>query len=939
MGREMESELRGIIRCEVESVPGNNLRCEETGESRHTMQCEEGLESGNVIWCKEEVESKSDIRDEVKSGIQYEVKNGIQYEVKNGIQYEVRRRIRCDGGSEKMGRGRWGKRSFFAGIIIIFFVLFTFPVPGNGSGLFPPIPAEDGRIPASKSTLFRGEKAGSIFPPEGVHIPSANMGTIFHPEGVHIPSANADLYSAGKDGKVLITEEMPVNPDDDDRISAGNLGPDFTGKLDWAFIVDQVRAPGSGDEGMDSRGELHPVSDLEESPVSTGDDEPDTAPEEADSVEQVVYLNKGIVITAQRTGTQVFNRPEAVSSLNPQQLRFYDPQTTPDALAMMPGVFVQKTNLGGGSPFIRGLTGYHTLILVDGIRLNNSIFRSGPNQYLNTVDPGILRKIEVIRGGGATQYGSDAIGGTINLLTKQPEFHDDGFDAGLNLRGKYWSAGMERSGRIGVRAGDSWFGVLGGVSYKDFGDMLAGGGMGSLDPTGYSEVDADVKTRVRLSGQANITGAYQYTRQYDVPLYHKIVTGEYSLYSFDPQQRDLGYLKYDQRFDHTVLRSMQVAVSHQSGLEKRIKIKEGSDLEEVETDRIGTFGMDLQLNTQISKNWQAVSGVDFYSDRVNSAKVIADMETGGTEHVRGLYPDNSGFQTIGLFSLHSIEFESFLVHAGARYNSYRISLSDSVFGDLSIRPEALTGNLGLTWKLDENRRIVLTGNSGYRAPNINDVSSFGIADFRYEVPSYDLQPERSLNTELGYKQRSGDISFSLSGYYNRLFNLIINQRATYNGLDSLDGYQVYRKENVGKAYITGVEFAMEWLVSRQFLSYMDLTYTYGQNILDDEPLRRIPPINGRAGLKYFTTERLEFSGDLVFAGSQRRLSGGDIDDNRIPEGGTPGWVVMDLYGSYEWGIFRFSLSGQNLFNELYKTHGSGIYGVGRSFWVSVEVRI
>ena len=135
-----------------------------------------------------------------------------------------------------------------------------------------------------------------------------------------------------------------------------------------------------------------------------------------------IYLNNSVIISAQRYETDAFERPESVAFLSKAQLKHLSPMSMPEALSYVAGVWMQKTNHGGGSAFVRGLTGYQTLLMVDGIRLNNSTYRSGPNQYLNTIDPLMISNIEVLRGGGSVQYGSDAIGGTIHMLSLDPVF-------------------------------------------------------------------------------------------------------------------------------------------------------------------------------------------------------------------------------------------------------------------------------------------------------------------------------------------------------------------------------------------------------------------------------------------------------------------------------------------------------------------------------------
>jgi outer membrane receptor protein involved in Fe transport len=131
-----------------------------------------------------------------------------------------------------------------------------------------------------------------------------------------------------------------------------------------------------------------------------------------------------------------------------------------------------------------------------------------------------------------------------------------------------------------------------------------------------------------------------------------------------------------------------------------------------------------------------------------------------------------------------------------------MSVYDDPFGDLTLHPVALTGNIGISYKINSCQRLSIAVQNGYRAPNINDINSFGIADFRYEVPAYELYPERSVNMELGYKLKLDRFSAGFSAFYNHLFDLVINQPATFEGLDSLDGYKIYRKENSGIAYIT-----------------------------------------------------------------------------------------------------------------------------------------
>jgi outer membrane receptor protein involved in Fe transport len=168
-----------------------------------------------------------------------------------------------------------------------------------------------------------------------------------------------------------------------------------------------------------------------------------------------------------------------------------------------------------------------------------------------------------------------------------------------------------------------------------------------------------------------------------------------------------------------------------------------------------------------------------------------------------------------------------------------------------------------------------------------------------------------------------------------LSNLIA--RIKVNG-QTINGYQVYAKENVEEAYVKGFEAELNYELLNGLDVMGNLSYTYGQNQTRNEPLRRIPPLFGRLLSKY-QKNKCFASAEVLFASKQDRLAQGDKDDNRIPAGGTPGWKVFNFYGGYKISRFAINAGLQNILNEDYRTHGSGINGVGRSIWISASVEL
>jgi outer membrane receptor protein involved in Fe transport len=333
--------------------------------------------------------------------------------------------------------------------------------------------------------------------------------------------------------------------------------------------------------------------------------------------------------------------------------------------------------------------------------------------------------------------------------------------------------------------------------------------------------------------------------------------------------------------------------------------------------------------------WSGNLGIEVYSDLVNSGRTDTDLGTNTETSKRGLYPDGSTMSGVAVFTVHSYDFSKWNITAGARLNSFVINVDDGETGEIKLTPSAMVGNLAIMRKLNGKSNLFLSINSGFRAPNIDDLGTLGIVDFRYETPNYNLRPERSLQYQAGYKFAGTRLKGDIFIYRNDLFNIITRNRI---GDQVIDGYPLFMKENSERAYIQGFETAWDYCLTEKLTAYGALTYTYGHNITRSEPMRRIPPLFGRLSLEY----RLKcwfFNAEWLAAGKQNRLAQGDIDDNRIPAGGTPSWNTLNLNSGCTWKFITIDLSLKNLFNEDYRYHGSGINGYGRSLFLTLQLNI
>ncbi|MFA5972578.1 MAG: TonB-dependent receptor [Lentimicrobiaceae bacterium] len=641
-----------------------------------------------------------------------------------------------------------------------------------------------------------------------------------------------------------------------------------------------------------------------------------------------------VVITANRYSSDRFNTPEAIELLRSKTIEQNQLRSTPEALSITPGVFVQKTNHGGGSPFIRGLTGNQNLQMIDGIRLNNATFRYGPNQYFNTIDVFSLDKIEVLRGNGSVQYGSDALGGTIQAFSRDASFSEKP-KWGSSLLTRFATQGMEQTLHADLDFGSEKVAFRGGLSWRNFGDVVGGDTTGIQAPNGYKELDYDMKGKIRLSLASVVTMAYQNVHQQDVNVYHKVELENYAVNKMDPQNRRLAYIRLNQVLNYRIFKSATITASLQNTEEGRESRKNGSNTLRDENDKVRSLAFTAETVTSKGEAWSASSGIEIYNDLVNSRRTDTDLSTATAVSKRGLYPDGSTMSSFAAFTLHSFDLPKWIISAGARFNTFVIQVDDEAVGATKLTPSALVGSASIMRKLSATSNVFISANTGFRAPNIDDLGTLGIVDFRYEIPNFDLKPEKSFQYQLGYKLQGNKLRGEIFLYRNELYNLIVRNRVEG---DTIEGYPVYKKENVERAFIQGVEASADYDLTTALSFSGGITYTYGQNITLNEPVRRIPPLFGRLAAEY-KYKNWWYNLEWLAAAKQDRLAQGDKDDNRIPEGGTPGWNIFNINTGYTWRFLSLDLRLQNLLNKDYRYHGSGVNGYGRSALMTVKVKI
>jgi len=303
--------------------------------------------------------------------------------------------------------------------------------------------------------------------------------------------------------------------------------------------------------------------------------------------------------------------------------------------------------------------------MLDGIRLNNATYRYGPNQYFNTIDLFSVESIEVARGTGSVQYGSDAMGGVIQVFTKDPGFSEKSKWSG-NFIGRVLSNDVEYTGRTELVYSSRKTAMQVGYTSRKFGDLPGGDTTGLQSPSGYKEQAIDLKFKWQLNQQWTLTAMHQQNQQKNVPLYHRVALENFAYYVFDPQNRKLSYVRLEGNSSQSLFSKMNFTASVQHNRERRSYQRNGNANRFVEEDKVKTLGLTADVFSAFNAAWTANTGIEYYTDKVQSSKQQITLANNAVLNQRGLYPDGASMGNFSLYSMHHIALGDFSIEAGLR---------------------------------------------------------------------------------------------------------------------------------------------------------------------------------------------------------------------------------------------------------------------------------
>ena len=692
-----------------------------------------------------------------------------------------------------------------------------------------------------------------------------------------------------------------------------------------------------------------------------------------------------VVLSVSKFGQKKRDIPQQIVSVTSDDVLFRNPQTAADLLQSSGQVYVQKSQLGGGSPLIRGFSTNRLLIAVDGVRFNTAIFRGGNVQNIISIDPFAVARTEVILGPGSVVYGSDAVGGVMNFYTKKPVFS---FKQGTTFSGnttlRYATANKEKTGHFDFNIGAKKWAFLTSVTYSDF-DNLRMGSHGPDDylrtqyvetlngvdtvvqnqnpkiqrPTAYSQINTMQKVRYMPNNNWNFDLGLFYTTTTDYPRYDRLIRTSNdalrsAVWDYGPQQWFSGNLQIQNTPQtNTFFDKSAFTLSFQHFTESRSDRDFGAPFLYKTQEKVAAYTTAWDFEKKIKKA-KLNYGVEYIFNKVGSRGLKTDILTGTSQQDVSRYPDGSSWQSLaGYMSTQFALAENISFLGGLRYShiivaaQFDTSLFALPFTEATINTGALTGTAGVTWNPNQTLGWRLNFGTAFRAPNIDDIGKvFDSEPGSVVVPNPDLKPEYAYNGDLGVSLNfENKLKLDFAGFYTILEDALIRRDFSLDG-ESQIVYQgelstIQAIQNASRAQVYGFEAGLEFAFSKavKLSSQYNITKGFAQDQQGTkQALRHAAPAYGNTHIVY-KKEKLTLDAFAVYNGQfdfedlapsqQNNAFLYAADQNGNPY--APKWYTLNFSGQYKFSkAFQLTATLENITDQRYRPYSSGLSAPGRN---------
>jgi outer membrane receptor protein involved in Fe transport len=664
-------------------------------------------------------------------------------------------------------------------------------------------------------------------------------------------------------------------------------------------------------------------------------------------------LSERLIYSVDRVPERPFDTARAVEVITISDLWRKSGMDVADVLEHETGMSIINYDPNGGVPLVRGLHGKQIMVMIDGVKVNDAMWRSASKDYLGIIDLSQVERIEIVRG-VVSVLGTESLAGVVNIITKKGSPNGESFGGSVGTR--YTTANGAFTSPIEVYGQSGSIRWNAGANYLNVQDNKAGSGIGKQPGTSYNAQGFYGSMQYLMSTDKTISASYRNVVENNFQRAWQVASGTDTWYNDGPAEFKLASVSYQDLTDRSFEDSFRVTGYFNQQADGRDEIRVASPTTQNfanELDNMG--GLNLEFGKFLFGSHHFLYGVDSTMETVHSKAHDLNLKTGAQTNVRGRYTDGATYQTTGVYVQDRFDIGRWLTTtAGVRYGTFQSDgQENSTFGVISLdnKKSDLTSALNFVFHPTQHLNLIANAMRGFRAPNIDDLSRFSVRSNGTDVPNPNATSEHVNSYEVGAKYEGGRLSGSAFYYNNSFSNLLVRLPGTFNGLPFLDqngnGKQdakeplIYQLQNVGTAKVSGFEADFRY-VPRTWLNVTgNITKTRGTDTLANVPLERIPPIFGNLTFGIFGSSARRLWGEFIFdfAGSQHRLSPNDVADFRIGPNGTYAYKVYSVRGGTTIADrLRLTLGVDNLTNKAYKTHDSFVYRPGRQLVVGTEYR-
>ena len=675
--------------------------------------------------------------------------------------------------------------------------------------------------------------------------------------------------------------------------------------------------------------------------------------------------------------------------IDKKKIELFLPQTSADLLNVDNNIYIQKSQQGGGSPIIRGFATNRILLVVDGVRMNTAIFRSGNVQNVISIDPYTVESTDLIFGPSSQFYGSDAIGGVLNFTTINPKFSEEGVTLKTKNNFRYSSANNENTYHTQFQLSGRKIASITSFTYSKFGDLRIGkkgnevygrpdyisteNQIDTIIPnsdesiqinSGYSQKNFLHKISFKPNSNLRINYNIHYSETSNIPRYDRLIERDQSnkLYHaewyYGPQTWMMNNLALKYTKKHVLFDRIKSTIAHQKFVESRnTRAIYSSNLKQRE-EQVNAWSLNTDFIKHINTKTQINYGLEYVTNLIQSSGNQININSKSLQPITSRYPDQSTWKTGGIyFNVIQRWNNHAITEGGLRYNivgmngQFDTSLTSYPISNFNIINQAITGSISQLIK----RRfgsISFILSTAFRSPNIDDIGkTFDSNPGFVTIPNPNLKPEYAYHAEANLDYNIfKNVKVQNSIFYTYLDQSISLSNTTLNGQDSIlydnSFSQVQMLANEQFASVLGNQITLKY-TPNEFIS-LKTTYTFlASESSSGNAIRHITPNFGgttlmlnykKFDMSIYSIYNQRFN-NSQFSNSEKNKTQFYLRD-KFGLAYSPAWYTLNFkFGYYLNKKTKLNFGIENITDKRYRPYSSRLTAPGRNIILAIQVKL